>query len=144
MASDVKLPRTTGRYRAWVIKSMLLMPPGNDMYWDDSVGNWTHEIGCATRYGDATEALLIVGALAEKFPIYCKVEVYRPQGPLIGSVFVELAKPDQPYFVVDSGDVGTVAYVNAAGTRGLMDVSEFADMLDEKRIRIVVPGCTPL
>ena len=140
MGENSRFPRTTGRFRAWVIKSMLSMAPGKNMYWDESIGNWTQELNCATRYDDETHALLVVGSLAEQFPIYCKVVAYMPKGPLIGSVFIDVERPDQPYFVIDSNVEYDVAYVNAADVRAQIDVNEFQDLLRSGKIKIILGG----
>jgi hypothetical protein len=119
---------------------MLLMPPGKDMYWDESINNWTHEINCATRYDDETQALLTIGMLAEQFPIYCKVAAYLPKGPLIGAVFIDVLKPSQPFFVIEASSEMNVAFINAAGVSTEMDVNEFQDFLQSGKIKIILGG----
>lgn len=116
------------------------MAPGKNMYWDDSVNNWTHELNCATRFDDETHAIMMIGTLAEQFPIYAKAVAYLPKGPLIGSVFVDVIKPDQPFFVVDSDSEYDVAYVNAAGVNAKIDVNEFQDLLKDGKIKIILGG----
>ena len=140
MREETKFPRTTGRFRAWVIKSMLTMMYSKEMYWDESVNNWTHELNCATRYDDESQALMTVGMLAEQFPIYCKVVAFMPKGPLIGAVFIDVLKPEQPFFVVESDTDYNVAFVNAAGVKSVIDVNEFQDLLQAGKIKIILGG----